>query len=171
MMPEQFIRLGSVVVDKATGQALRVVDTSHQTGGEHQYIDVPDLRQWGVTEDSTVYECVYLPTGTEDDNAYPPSQTYAFAEEQLFRYHCEHALPEGARRIHTQIVVEFLAAVLEYAKRADQKLRGHSDFSWTDTIADAVIAIGFEAEVPPEILLEEAAELADASIGAGDRDE
>jgi len=169
-MTEQFLRLGSVVVDKATGQALRVVDTSHQTAGEHQYIDVPDLRQWGVSEDSTVYECVYLPTGTEDDNAYPPRQTYAFAEEQLFRFHCEHALPEGARRIHTQIVVEFLAALLENAKRADKKLGEGSDFSWTDTIADAVVALDFETEIPPEILLEEAAELADASIGTGDRD-
>jgi len=33
--------------------------------------------------------------GTGDDNAYPPSQTYAFSEEQLFRYYCEHALLEA----------------------------------------------------------------------------
>ena len=164
-MTEQFIRVGSVVVDKATGQALRVVDTPHQTAGEHQYIDVPDLRQWGVTEDSTVYECVYLPTRTEDDNAYPPSQTYAFAEEQLFRFHCEHALPEGTRRIHTQILTDFLAAILERAKtdkRADRRV---------GAIFELVNKADFEAEVPPEVLLEEAAELAEASIGPGGIDD
>jgi len=162
-MTEQFLRLGSVVVDKATGQALRVVNTSHQAADEHQYIDVPDLRQWGVGEDSTVYECVYLPTGTENDNAYPPGQTYAFAEEQLFRFHCEHPLPEGARRIHTQIIETVLADILLAADVEGTSVRQNVEL--------AISRSKIDAEVPPEVLLEEAAELADASVGAGDRDE
>ena len=162
-MSKPFIRLGSIVVDKATGQALRVVDASHQTAGEHQYIDVLDLRQWGVTEGSTVYECVYLPTGTEDDNAYPPSKTYAFAEEQLFRFYCEHALPEGARRIHTQIIEEVLADILLAADGEGTSIRQNVELAISQSKIDV--------EVPPEVLLEEAAELAEASIGLeGDTD-
>jgi len=162
-MSKPFIRLGSIVVDKATGQALRVIDASHQTADEHQYVDVPDLRQWGVTEGSTVYECVYLPTGTEDDNAYPPRQTYAFPEEQLFRFHCEHALPEGARRIHTQIIEEVIADILLAADVEGTSVRQNVELAISQSKIDA--------EVPPGVLLEEAAELAEASIGPeGDAD-
>lgn len=159
-MSEQFIRLGSIVVDKATGKALRVVGRSHKSAGEHNRIDVCDRRQWGVTVDSTVYRCVYLPTGSDDDNAYPPSKPYDFPEEQLFRYHCENALPEDARRIHTQILTGFLADILEAAQddEADRLV---------DAIGGAVIAANPPAEIPGEVLFEEARELADVALTVG----
>jgi hypothetical protein len=170
-MAEQYLRLGSVVIDRSRNVPLRVVDVDHRPAGEHPQVDVDDpmARQWGVTAEDTVYDCVFLPTG--EDAVTAPKKSYAYPESRLTRFPVEAALPEDPRRIHTQIIVEFLAAIFEYTQRADEKLGADSDFSWTDTVADAVVAIDFEAEVPPEVLLEEAAELAEASIGPGGNDD
>jgi len=172
MPRKQYLRLGSVVLDRARNKPLRIVGRDHRDAGDHPDVDVDDAmaQQWGVTESDDVYDCVFLPTG--EDAVSAPRKAYAYPENRLTRFPVEAALEEDARRIHTQIIIEFLAALLEYTKRADRKLGEDSDFSWTDTVADAVIALEFEAEVPPEVLLEEADELAEAAIGQdGDRDD
>jgi hypothetical protein len=162
---EQFIRLGSVVLDRARNTPLRVVARDHRDAGEHPEVDVDDAmaQQWGITEFDDVYECVFLPTG--EDAVSSPRKSYAYPASRLTRFPVEAALPDDARRIHTQIIIEFLAAILERAKtdkRADRRV---------GAIFEMVHQADFEAEIPPEVLLEEAEEFADASVGAGDRDE
>lgn len=166
-MPEQFIRLGSVVLDRSRNQPLRVVGRDHRRAGEHPDIDVDDAmaQQWGVTEDDVVYDCVFLPTG--EDAVSSPKRPYAYPEGRLTRYPVEAALDDDARRVHTQILTEFLAAVLERAKadkRADRRV---------GAVFEMVNEADFEAEVPPEVLLEEAEELADVAttVNGGDDDE
>jgi len=156
-MPEKHIRLGSIVLDRARNQALRVVGRDHRRAGDHPDVDVDDAmaREWGVTEDDVVYDCVFLPTG--EDAVSSPKRPYAYPEGRLTRFPVEAALDEDARRIHTQIVTEFLAAVLESAKtdkRAERRV---------GAIFEMVHQADFEAEVPTEVLLEEAEELADVA--------
>ena len=155
------IRLGSVVIDKAENKPLRVAKVSHETAGQHDYIDVddPENQQWGVTASDRVYECVYLTTYGPDESTRPPKRTYAFPEGRLYRYHCEAGLSDHSHRIHTQILMEFLADVF-----AQAEING-------DELADEeAIARALENHVddPVTDLLEEAKELADASrIGGG----
>lgn len=164
-MPEKHIRLGSIVLDRARNKALRVVSRDHRRAGDHPDVDVDDAmaREWGVTEDDAVYDCVFLPTG--EDAVSSPKRPYAYPEGRLTRYPVETALDEDARRVHTQIVIEFLATVLESAKtdkRAERRV---------GAIFETVHQADFEAEVPAEVLLEEAEELADVATsmsGGGD---
>lgn len=165
MPSEQYLRLGSVVLDRARNTPLRVVGRDHRDAGEHPAVDVDDAmaQQWGVTESDDVYECVFLPTG--EDAVSSPRNSYAYPAPRLTRFPVEAALPDDARRIHTQILIEFLAAILERAKtdkRADRRI---------GAIFEMVHQADFEAEVPPEVLLEEAEELADVATsmnGGGD---
>ena len=155
------IRLGSVVIDKAENKPLRVAKLSHETAGQHDYIDVDDSenQQWGVTATDRVYECVYLTTYGPDESTRPPKRTYAFPEGRLYRYHCEAGLSEQSHRIHTQILIEFLAdmlaeAEIQEAEPADQEVIAR--------------ALDEHADAPVDDLLKEAKELADASrIGGG----
>ena len=121
-------------------------------------------RQWGVTEDDVVYDSVFLPTG--EDAVSSPKRPYAYPEGRLTRYPVEAALDENARRVHTQILTEFLAAVLESAKtdkRAERRV---------GAIFEMIHQADFEAEVPAEVLLEEAEELADVAttMNGGEND-
>jgi len=164
-MPEKHIRLGSVVLDRARNQPLRVVGRDYRRAGDHSDVDVDDAmaREWGVTEDDVVYDCVFLPTG--EDAVSSPKRPYAYPEGRLTRFPVEAALDEDARRVHTQILTEFLAAVLESAK-ADKRAERR-----VGAIFEMVHQADFEAEVPPEVLLEEAEELADvARLGGGEAD-
>lgn len=168
-MTEQFIRLGSVVLDRARNKPLQVVDRDHRTAGEHPYIDVDGEmeRQWGVTESDEVFECVFLPTG--EDAVSSPSKSYAYPASRLTRYPVEaHGEGDDVHRIHTQIIVEFLADVFAHTMAADEKLSEESDFDWEQSVADAVIGARVDAEVPTEVLVEEARELADAMGGGRD---
>lgn len=162
---KQFIRLGSIVLDRSRNKPLRVVGRDHRRAGDHPDTDVDDAmaRQWGVTEDDIVYDCVFLPTG--EDKVSSPKRSYAYPEGRLTRFPVEAAFHEDARRIHTQILTEFLAAVLESAK-ADKRAERR-----VGAIFEMVHQADFEAEVPTEVLLEEAEELADAATstnGGGD---
>jgi hypothetical protein len=150
------IRLGSVVIDKAENKPLRVAKLSHETAGQHDYIDVDDSenQQWGVTATDRVYECVYLTTYGPDESTRPPKRTYAFPEGRLYRYHCEAGLSEQSHRIHTQILIEFLAEVLAKAEDGGDVP--------VDEKAIARALDEYTAE-PADDLLEEAKELADAS--------
>lgn len=162
-MIEKAIQLGSIVIEKAENKPLRVLDVAHETAGEHDYIDVddPENRQWGVEPDDPVYECGYLTTSGADDSTRPPTRTYAFPEGRLYRYRCEAALPEDARRIHTQIIEAALAEVLVAADDEGPAVR--------ENVEAAISRSGIDTEVSPEVLLQEAAEIAKASqIGGGD---
>ena len=155
------IRLGSVVIDKAENKPLRVAKLSHETAGQHDYIDVDDSenQQWGVTATDRVYECVYLTTYGPDESTRPPKRTYAFPEGRLYRYQCEAGLSEQSHRIHTKILIEFLAEVLA-------KAEGGGDVPADETAITRALD-EYTAE-PADDLLEEAKELADASrIGRG----
>jgi hypothetical protein len=144
------------VIDKAENKPLRVAKLSHETAGQHDYIDVDDSenQQWGVTATDRVYECVYLTTYGPDESTRPPKRTYAFPEGRLYRYHCEAGLSEQSHRIHTQILIEFLAEVLA-------KAEGRGDAP-VDEKAITRALDEYTAE-PADDLLEEAKELADAS--------
>lgn len=153
-MNEQFIRLGSTVLDRARNQTLRVVGRDHRPAAEHPHVSgqTPMARQYGIEPDDTVYKCVFLPVG--DEKVTSPNRTYDYAESKLTRYPVEAALDDGARRIHTQIIIEFLAEVFGAV--------GDEDVA--QTVADAVNgADDFDCELPPEELIAEARELADAN--------
>jgi hypothetical protein len=149
------------VIDKAENKPLRVAKLSHETAGQHDYIDVDDSenQQWGVTATDRVYECVYLTTYGPDESTRPPKRTYAFPEGRLYRYHCEAGLSEQSHRIHTQILIDFLAdmlaeAEIQEAEPANQKV--------------IVRALDEHADAPVDDLLKEVKELADTSrIGGG----
>lgn len=162
-MSEQSIRVGEIVLDRAQNAPLQVIDRLHVPAGEHEYIDVQDplLQEYGVDEDSAVFECVFLPTG--DDRITTPSKTYDYPEERLVRYPVEAALEEDAQRVRTQIIVEFLADLIEASEPVDQPTINR-------IVLDANGEIG--EEIPSEVLLEQARELAEASglIGGGDGD-
>jgi len=91
------------------------VDRIERAGFDAVQVDVtdPENQQWGVTLSDRVYECVYLTTYGSDESTRPPKRTYAFPERRLYRYHCEAAISDQSHRIHTQILIEFLAAILE----------------------------------------------------------
>lgn len=158
-MNEQFIRLGSTVLDRARNRTLRVVGRDHRPAAEHPYVDVemPMARQYGIEPDDTVYKCVFLPIG--DEKVTSPNRTYDYAESKLVRYPVEAALDDGARRIHTQIIIEFLAEVFGAVEEDEE----------AQALADAVNgADDFDCELPAEELVAEARELADANKLAAD---
>lgn len=163
MMSDKHIRLGSIVIEKAENKPLRVLDVAHETAEEHDYIDVrdPENKQWGVKPDDPVYECAYLTTSGPDDSTRPPSRTYAFPEGRLYRYRCEAALPDDARRIHTQILEEFLADVFT-------ELLWHGASRDLKAVQDAIVRANerVDAEIPTEVLVEEAEEIAEASLAS-----
>lgn len=161
-----YLQLGSIAVDKASGEPLRVVGESALPAGEHNRIDVEDRRHWGVEKSSPVYRAVYVSTAGEDDNAYPPKKPYAFPAEQLFRYPVESALAPDSRRLHTQIVVETIAALLT-VEWTDAPADVEPSMALPDAVAEAVIGAPIHAEVPTEVLLKEARELAEAVTGEG----
>lgn len=166
-MPGTTIRPGDVVLDRARNVPLQVVDVDHRTAQEHRHIDVGDPLhwEWGVTPEDRVFECVFLPTGGADETVSTPSKTYAYPASRLLRYPVEAGLGDDARRVHTQILVEFLAAML----------RGCADADATETDRHvrqaAIVADQFvDTEVPTEVLIEEAADLANAATFGGEAD-
>lgn len=166
-MPKDTLRIGSVVTDARRGPTpLRVVARDHRTAAEYPAVDVdtPENLAHGVEPDDAVYDCVFLPDA-DDDKVSGPRKSYAFPESVLSRVRCEAALADGARRLHTQIVRDALAAVLATAKTAE-------DDAVEQTVCDMIIAANdrLDAEVPSEILLSEADELAGAAVlgGGGD---
>lgn len=152
-MTEQFIRLGSVVLDRARNTPLRVVGRDHRDAVEHPEVDVDDAmaQQYGLTESDDVYKCVFLPTG--EDKVSSPRKSYAYPASRLPRFPVEAALPDNARRIHTQIIEEVLADVLLAADVQGTSVR--------QNVETAISRSNIDAELPPEVLLEEAAEIAD----------
>lgn len=154
-MTEQYIRVGSVVLDRARNKPLRVVGKDHRIARDHPNVQVDDAmaRQWGVTPEDTVFDCVFLPTG--DDAVTAPRKVYAYPEARLTRYPVEAALPDDARRIHTQILIEAFAAVLSKADEEGPSVR--------ENVERAIAFSDIQAEIPGEILLEEAVELSSAN--------
>ena len=159
MPSEQFLRLGSVVLERARNKPLRVVGRDHRDAGEHPAVDVDDAmaQQWGATESDDVYECVFLPTG--ENAVSSPRKSIAYPASRLTRFPVEAALEDDARRIHTQIIQEVLADVLLAADVEGTSVR--------QNVETAISRSKIDAELPPEVLLEEAAEIADATSPAG----
>jgi hypothetical protein len=155
-------RVGEIVVDLAQGVPLQVVEVAHRSAGEHPQVTVDEETRalWGVTEDERVYDCVFLPT--EEDRVDAPSNTYAYPAGRLARVPVEQAVDGDARRIPTQIVIEFLADVLADCRRADQ-------FDVAETLLDAVgeSSAPSELSVSADVLVGEVDELADAKVGPG----
>lgn len=161
------IRLGSVVLDRARNKPLRVVGRDDRPAAEHPNVDVDDAmaREWGVDENDIVFDCVFLPTG--DDAVSSPRKTYAYPESRLTRYPVEAALFPDDRRIHTEILVEFLAGVFA-------ELMWHGADADVETVQSTVISANnrVDTEVPTEVLVEEAIERAHAALtDGGDEDE
>ena len=158
-MAEQYLRLGSVVIDRSRNVPLRVVNIDHRPAGEHPEVDVDDAmaQQWGVTESDDVYECVFLPTG--EGAVSSPRKSYAYPASRLTRFPVEAALEDNACRIHTQIIEEVLADVLLAADVEGTSVR--------QNVETAISRSKIDAKLPSEVLLEEAAEIADATPPAG----
>lgn len=157
--------LGSIVLDATQNKPMQVVGVDHRNASDHPNVDVDDPihRELGVTPTDPVFDCVFLPDG--DDRLSTPTKTYAYPWGRLTRVPVEAALPEGARRIHTQILVEFLASVFA-------ELQFHGADEDIERVAEAVTLANqrIDAEVPTEVLVEEALELADVERLAGGGD-
>lgn len=168
-MDSQFLRRGSTVIDRKQNVPMRVVGQDRRTAVEHPNIDVNDpmLRQLGVEPEDAVYECVFLPTG--EDSLSTPSKPYAYPEGRLARVPVEAAISEDARRVHTQIVLDVLAALLEVRWKATPNDIDPS-IPLPEAVAEAIIGADIDAEVPTEVLLEEAQELADVAQTIGGAD-
>ena len=148
------IRLGSVVIDRARNKPLRVVGRDHRPAGEHPDVEVLDqmAREWGVTDEDTVWHCVFLPTG--EDAVTAPKKAYSYPDSRLTRYPVEAALPSDSRRIHTQVLEQLVAGLLEAGDAEGDSVRR--------AVEHALVNTDINAEVPPEVLLEEAAEMVEA---------
>lgn len=168
-MTEQHLRLGSVVIDRTRNVSLRVVGRDHRDAAEHPHVDPEDpmLRRLGVEPGDAVYDCVFLPDA-QDDKLTAPRKTYHYPEGQLARVPVEAALEEDARRIHTQILVEFLAALKQAVHERDE-LKEAADQPTPLLLEDIVLATEpyIDAEVPTHKLLQEAQDLADAASLSG----
>jgi hypothetical protein len=127
-------------------------------------VDEETRALWGVTDDERVYDCVFLPTG--EDRVDAPSNTYAYPAGRLARVPVEQAVDgdarRDARRLPTQIVIEFLADVLADCRHADQP-------GVAETLLDAVgeSSAPSDLSVSADVLVEEVKELADAKVGPG----
>jgi hypothetical protein len=162
------LHLGSVVLDRARNKPLRIVGRDNRLAGEHPNIDVDDAmaREWGVQPDDTVWQCVFLPTGDSDDAVSAPTKPYAYPAGRLTRYPCEAAVHD-AQRLHTQIIVETFAAVLEGAVAVDVE-----DKTPEAIVQESMMRSGIDAALPVGELTGRAFELAEASIVEdGDVDE
>lgn len=119
------IRLGDIVIDKASGDALRVIGIERLDAEGHPdvKVDTDSARQFGVEGGDAVYKCVYLPSG--DDKAYAPKKSYAFAEGRIYRWHDEAGDPYDHRiydRIVQEVLEELFAARMQYDEKANPSI-------------------------------------------------
>lgn len=155
------IRLGAIVLDRARNAPLRVVGRDHRPAGEHPDVAHRDpmARSWGVDPEDRVYECVFLPT-PDDQAVTAPTRAYAYPASRPTRYPVEAALGPDARRIHTQVLVEYTAALLDVTWAEVDTDLGPSvplDVAVAEAVVNANDVV--DAAVPTEVLLEEAREL------------
>ncbi len=117
---------GDVVQDRSNNKPMQIVGRDLRSPDQVDQIweNTMNRKMFGLTEDDTVYECVYLPTGSR---LAIPNEKHLFPGCRLERVQAEHPTEYG--RVQAEMMKSVLACVT-----AQMRNDGY------DTVADAVIA-------------------------------